>query len=125
MSAPHASFIYLWINSMLEDYQIDRWAYISGEIPSKLVHRYMGTGIIHVEPARLHYPNWQQLNLLIGPYIYDWSKNYGVHLWYRLWDKNTTLPGWAVDINAESIKTMNTTLGQIARMIYYGFTEFL
>ena len=123
MSAPNSPFILLWIDAMLEDYNMDSWAYVSGAIPSKLALRYPTT--VHLEVDKLHKPNWQEIDQIVGPKIYDWSENYSVHLWYRLWEKNSLWSEWKFTPDAESIKKLNTTFGQIARMIYYGSKEII
>ena len=118
MSEPNSTFIYLWINSMLDNYRVEEWSYISGAIPTELVKRYNGTGLVHVESKRIHDPNWKHLEKLIGDEIFDWNKNYAVHLWQRLWIMNESWKN-VKTLNASSIQTMNNTFGQIARMIYY------
>ena len=32
VSAPHAFFLDLWINSFLDDYRVDQWSYNSGQV---------------------------------------------------------------------------------------------
>ena len=125
MSAPHAPFMYLWMDRALNDYNVKKWAYISGTIPSTLIDRYYKRGIVHIETATIHTPNSKHLNQLIGPDLYDWSNNYAIHLWYRLWSEHNNWNKWKIDPNPESIKRSNTTFGQIARFIYYGSPNML
>ena len=88
MSEPNSSFIFLWINTMLNDYKVKKWAYLSGILPTVLVQRYNATGLVHVEHHSIHKPSWQNVDQIIGNTIYDWSKNYAVHLWKRRWIKS-------------------------------------
>ncbi len=48
--------------------------------------------------------------------LWDWRDNYCIHLYYRHYDH---------DHNPESIKKLNTTLGEVFRYIYYGDSEFV
>ena len=126
MSAPKAPFMYLWMDRALNDYyMVKKWSYIAGKVPSKLVIRYCKSGIVHVEAATIHNPHFTRLNQLIGPDHYDWSSNYAIHLWYRLWAEHKNWNKWKIDPNPESIKKSNTTFGQIARLIYYGSPNML
>ena len=116
MSAPFAPFMFLWVDRVLNDYRVKKWAHISGVIPTDLAARYYQTGIVHIEASTIHRPNYNELNKLIGPDHYDLSKNYAVHLFYRVWSREK----WMFKPDPENIKKSNTTFGQIARFIYYG-----
>ena len=122
MSAPYAPFMLLWVDRVLDDYNVKKWAHISGIIPTELVSRYNQTGIVHVEASTIHNPNWKTLNQLIGPDHYDWSNNYAMHLWYRVWARKQWKK-WKFEPDPENIKRSNTTFGQIARFVYYGSSE--
>ena len=88
------------------------------------VKRFREMGIVHIEADHIHFPNHSQMMFLIGPEPYDWSKNYAVHLWHRLWRSSKHWPRVKVN-DPESIKTMNNTYGQIARKVYYGNSDFI
>jgi hypothetical protein len=124
MSKANSTFIYLWIDTMLNDYQEDKWAYISGYMPTVLVKRFKNTGIVHTEPSSIHYPNHGEMRYLIGPEPFEWSRNYAVHLWHRIWKQTKHYERVKIN-NATSIRTMNSTYGQIARKIYYGSPEMI
>lgn len=49
--------------------------------------------------------------------VADWSQRYGLHLYIRLQEIQKSDP--------EHIKKLNSTYGQIARLIYYGKTEMI
>ena len=49
---------------------------------------------------------------------FDWTKNYVVHLWNRV-------TGGGVHETPESICTLNSAYGQMARQIYYGKTDIV
>ena len=65
--------------------------------------------LIHVEERTLNYPSGPDRHLIYER-LYDWRQNYAMHLWYRLHE---------FDHNPNDIKSMNTTFGEIARLIFY------
>ncbi|CAD5117920.1 DgyrCDS6665 [Dimorphilus gyrociliatus] len=114
MCEKNAPFLSLWLNSYLDDYRIEEWAYNSGKVPWKLARRY--PQLVFVEKNRLLKPNFKHLDQLYGKVIVDWTKSITMHLWYRLAKQWNFLKE---DPNEENIKLMDTTFGQIARYIYF------
>ena len=110
-------FLYLWLNSYYEDFR-KFWAHNSGTVSSRLVHRY--PDIIHIEETKLHVPNYQNVKQIWGE-IYDWKDNYAMHTWIRVAYPRHIKPY----PTPESIKTMNTTYGQMARAVFYGSPELI
>ncbi|XP_046329135.1 uncharacterized protein LOC124112966 [Haliotis rufescens] len=112
VSAPNATFLSLWLNTY-RNFSKREWDYHDSIIPYYLQFTY--PHLIHVEEKTLNYPSGLDINLIYKD-VYDWSRNYAMHLWYRLYDTEHGPTG---------IKTMNTTFGQIARYIYYGTRDIL
>ena len=111
-----SAFLRMWANAFLDDYKTDVWAYNSGTVPTKLAQRF--PDLVHVEPLRLHRPNYLDLDWIWGLNRYDWRKNYAIHLWWQMYAhskkwKNKPYP------NEEIVKSQNSTFAEIARMILY------
>jgi hypothetical protein len=92
-----------------------KWNVHSVKIPAELAKAY--PELIHTEEDTFHKPNWKNTKWLYSEgFLYDWSRNYAVHLWYRFHKKDHT---------PEDIKTINTTMGELFRFIYYGSPELI
>lgn len=115
--AAEAPFLLLWINSYLDDYRIDEWAYNTGQVPFNLAVRY--PHLVHMDENRINRPNFMELDLIWGDGWFDWEHNYAVHLWYRLW-KEMSPYFRGVEPDEENIKAWNSTFGEIARTVLYG-----
>ena len=116
IAAKDSTFLALWINYFLEDYRVDKWAYNSGEVPTKLATRY--PQLVHIEKESLNRPNYKEMDKIWGSEKYDWrNKNYAIHTWIRLSKRPKPTP--------ENIKKMNGTFGEIARLVVYGRTDML
>jgi mannosyltransferase OCH1-like enzyme len=114
ISRPHAKFLEIWYHEY-KNFRDSQWGVHSVLLPAKLAKIY--PSLIHTEQTTLHRPNWMELNKLYKDgAIYDWSQNYAVHLWYRF---------HKVDHNPEDIKTINTTMGEMFRYIYYGKKDLI
>ena len=110
-------FLYLWLDHYYEDYKA-QWAYNSGQVSTRLMNRYKG--LIHVEGHTLHWPSWSNLDPIWGDKTYDLSKSYAIHTWIRLAKK------YFVEYpSPESIKTMNSTFGKLARTVFYGSPDLI
>ena len=113
LASKTSSFIKLWMEHFLLDYRVTEWAYNSGKVPTILSERYPDT--IHIEMTKLQCPSWKNLEYLYGNKSYPWKDNYAIHLWHRMeifMKRNFT-------ITPESIQSMNSTYGQVARHIYH------
>ena len=116
ISSKDSSFLHMWANYFLDDYKTGVWAYNTGTVPSKLAKRF--PNLVHVEPVRLHTPNYVGLDRIWGSNRYDWRNNYAVHLWWTMYAhskkwKNQPYP------NEEVVKFQNSAFAEIARMILY------
>lgn len=117
ISQPHSKFIKLWYESYrtFDDASWDRHAV---KVPYKLWRHH--PHLLHVESRSLQHPSWQKHEL---PYLYgkgmyyNWEHlNYAVHLWYRFYN---------IDHDPDSIRNLDSTVGQLFRYIYYGEKKIL
>ena len=111
IAKPNATFLTIWHDEYrtFKDYQ---WAEHSVMLPYRLWKAH--PNLIHVEERYLQRPNWMETNMIFGDVIYDWSKNYAMHLAYRF---------HKVDHNLDDIKYMHTTMAEVFRYVYYGTTN--
>ena len=111
-------FLRLWINAYFDDYQMDEWAYNTGQVPFNLARRF--PDLVHVEPMRLNRPNFLELDQIWEKATWwKWKENYGFHSWYRLWKTNYGGNYDGVEPDESNVKTMNNTFAEIARSILY------
>lgn len=109
IGARNTTFLNLWWDTY-KNFTNKEWAHHSCIIPARLWKMY--PHLIHVEIKTILYPDWTSKGLyLLYDALYDWSKNYCVHMWYRQ---------RPVEYDPENIKTLNTTFGEMARYIFYG-----
>lgn len=92
------------------------------QVPWKLSKRF--PYLVHVEETKLNRPNFNELDRLWGPNTWNWRENYTVHTWYRLW-KDRSPYYYGVEPDSHSIKTWNSTFGEIARTILFGKPEII
>jgi len=115
--AKDSPFLLLWINSYLDDYQVNEWAYNTGQVPFNLARRY--PHLVNLDENRINRPNFKELDVIWGSTRFNWQNNYAVHLWYRLWkDMSPYYAG--IEPNDDNVKTWNSTFGEMARTILYG-----
>ena len=110
-----APFLKEWYRAYKKNFNDYVWNLNSVVLPGMIwkIHPEM----IHVEHNSMNHPTWESSGMqqLYGEGdLYDWSNNYCVHLWYRKYD---------IDLDPETIKPLNTTVGQLFRYIYYGQLE--
>lgn len=110
MAKKNATFLNHWYKSYRDDYQ-KSWAWNALWVPDKLSKQY--PNLIHVEGYNFTRPNWQHVDLIFKT-NYDWSTNYGMHMYIR-WYKNET--------NNVIIRTLNTTIGAVCRHVLFGNKE--
>ena len=72
--------------------------------------------LVHVEETTLNRPNWIEMVQIYDGW-YNWTQNYAVHLFLRMWPDDKLPNG------VEDILTRNTTLGELARRVIYGSHE--
>ena len=112
------AFLYLWLSSYYDDYS-KRWSYNSGIVPSRIIERF--PELVHTSKDKIHRPSFRELDKIWGKTPYPWKKNYTIHTWIRVAIKKN-LVNYPTP---ESIKTMNSTYGQIARDVYYGSPDII
>ena len=110
MSKKNATFLHHWYNSYRNDYRRS-WAYNALWVPSKVAQKY--PHLIHVEGYNFTRPNWKNVKQIFEQ-NYNWSTNYGMHLFVRWYKK---------DANIDIIRTLNTTIGSVCRHILFGNKE--
>ncbi|ESN91926.1 hypothetical protein HELRODRAFT_194482 [Helobdella robusta] len=118
----HSTFLLLWINSFLDDYRIDVWAYNSGKVPYNLARRF--PHLVHLDENKLNRPNFDELDVIWGEGRFDWRSNYAVHTWYRLWKSQSPFYH-GVEPNEVNIKTWNSSFGEMARSVLYGGSKMM
>lgn len=118
----HSPFLLLWINSYIDDYRIEEWAYNTGQVPFNLARRF--PHLVHMDEDRINRPNFDELELIWGAGRFNWRRNYAVHLWYRLWkDRSPYFHGTEPD--DDNVKSWNSTFGEMARSILYGSPQLI
>jgi len=108
-----------FLRLLLEQYHsylgpTEYWAVKSVLNADKLARLY--PHLVHVEETTLDRPNWEEMDQIYDG-KYNWTSNYAVHLWIRLWPQEKRPNG------VEDILTKNTTLGEIARLAMFGEHE--
>ena len=114
ISVPNAIFLRLWYDGY-RTFNDSLWNFHSCFLPMLISKRY--PNLLHIERDTFYRPLWNELQWLYKPgYLWDWSINYGVHLWYRF---------HTVEHNPEDIKTLNTTMAEVFRYILYGSPDVI
>ena len=74
--------------------------------------------IIHINWLHIQRPNWEEKRWLfeVGK-LWDWRQNYAIHFWSKGRKQ--------IDYNPDNIRTLNSTLGEVFRHIYYGNSDIL
>merc|ERR1711976_965454 len=96
VSTKESQFLLLWYETY-KNFSKREWDYHDSIIPYRLQFEY--PDFIHVEENTINYPSGKKLELIYEE-MYDWSRNYAMHLWYRLHQ---------VDHNPRDIRGMNST----------------
>ena len=105
-----AAYLKLWYDSY-KTFNDSEWDTHSLRIPLKLGIR--NPSLVHIEPFTIYSPNWRQTEWLYGEgKLWDWIDNYALHLYSRYAPKG--------DLDPDSIRTLNTTVGEVFRFIIYG-----
>ena len=116
-------FLTLWLNSYLDDYRMDEWAYNTGKVPYNLARRY--PHLVYMEPTKINQPNFKDIaQIWSANHTFDWRNNYSVHILYRIW-KDMSQYYNNIEPSPKTIKTMKNTFGEMARNIYYGSPEII
>ncbi|XP_064651603.1 uncharacterized protein LOC135502583, partial [Lineus longissimus] len=106
-----AKFLKMWYESY-RNFTKREWDFHACQIPYNLL--FENPKLIHVEERTLNYPSGKDKHLIYNG-LYNWRTNFALHLWQELNDKG---------YGPNNIRNMNTTFGEVARLIYYGnFTQ--
>ena len=118
--AKNHPFLYVWLDTYYDDWEDYKhiWAFHSGNVATVLTKRY--PHLIHIEPEKFHWPSYHQgdLQYICGAKTFPWRDHYVLHTWIRMCIF-CPLP------SEDSIRTMNSTYGQIARQVYFGSDRIL
>jgi hypothetical protein len=111
----NASFLALW-RQHYASFDDTQWNQHSVVLPMLLASQH--PHLIHIEWFSLHRPNWDERQWLYAAgKLWAWQQdNLAVHLWYR---------EYHTEHDPHSIRTWNTTAGEIFRYIYYGSPDLL
>jgi len=104
----NATFFRLMHESYRGNYRAGDWDYNCAKVPYEIYLN--NTELLHVEPVRLTTPDWNDRGDLWDRII-DWRGLYVIHLMCHYMKD---------DVTPQSIKTTNTTFGQVMRFTYYG-----
>jgi hypothetical protein len=109
-----APFLSLWLDAY-HSYKgrAEPWGELATGVPHKLAVTY--PHLIHVEETSINRPNWKESEvrqLYLGHY--DWTGNYAVHVWQH------DLPPAAPPERPGDVDGLDSTLGEICRLILYG-----
>ena len=101
----------LFYESYRNNYRPHIWDFNCARVPYQLYLQHRD--LLHVEPYKLTTPDWLERDKLWKDVI-DWRDLYVIHIMGHLY-KDKSSP--------ESIKTMNSTFGEVMRYIYYGSSK--
>ena len=107
VAAKNAEFLRIWYDTY-RNFTKREWDYHDSIVPYHL--QFAHPRLVHVERDTINYPGGKQLHLIYKE-RYDWTRNYAIHLWYRLHEFEHSIA---------SIRRMNTTFGEVARLVLYG-----
>ena len=107
VATKNAEFLRVWYDTY-RNFTKREWDYHDSIVPYNL--QFSHPQLVHVERGTINYPGGKELDLIYKG-RYDWSRNYAIHLWYRLHEFEHSIT---------SIKTMDTTFGEVARFVLFG-----
>ena len=110
ISEKGAKFLDVWYKSY-RSYNPKQWGIHSTFVPFTLAKLY--PTLIHIENYSFIKPDIDGI-LEVYTGHYDWANNYAIHLYTRWIKKSYTI---------EELKFLNTSLGEIARQIMFGFSN--
>ena len=104
----NATFLRVWYETYKYTYRPFQWDYNTGTVSFYLFTR--RPDLIHVEPYRLSTPDWTDRHLLFETII-NWHNLYVLHVMNHKIKFN---------YSPENIRHLNSTFGEVMRLIYYG-----
>ena len=113
LAVPYARFIDIWLDKYEQDYRPRIWAYNSVLASNTLINT-VAAGLVHVEKDSINRPNWMELEKIFEGH-FNWKTHYALHLVNSIkYSEQRTS-----NENPETIKSFNSSFGEIARYIYY------
>ena len=109
----NAKFLRIWYETYKHTYRPFQWDYNAGTVSFYLFTR--RPDLIHVEPYKLSTPDWTDRHLLFDTVI-NWHNFYVLHV------MNHKIK---FDYSPENIRSLNSTFGEVMRLIYYGSPALL
>ena len=113
LSSKNSVFLQLLKQSYKNNYRPLDWDYNCARLAYKIAMKRQD--LVHIEPFGFTTPDWGDRRLLWNEAI-DWSKLYVMHVMGHF-DWNEHSP--------QSIKSQNSTFGQVMRFIYYGSAQLI
>lgn len=117
LAIPGARFIDYWLDVYHLNFNPNIFDFNSVKTAYSLWQKH--SSLLHIEPRSMNHPNWRPNEI---KYIYtqnmsyNWKNNYCLHLWYRTQKR---------EHDPTTIKTINSTLGQVFRYIWYGSSKLI
>ena len=113
ISRKASTFIQLMYESYRRNYRPWDWDYNCARVAYQLYLQ--RPDLLHVEPYRLTTPDWTERHKLWNEVI-NWKDLYVIHVMGHMSHD---------DSSPESIKTLNSTFGEVMRYIYYGSPKLI
>ena len=113
ISRKGSTFMRLLYESYRDNYRPKDWDYNCARVAYKIYLQ--RPDLLHVEPYKLTTPDWLERDKLWKKVI-NWKDLYVVHLMGHDTEDAST---------PESIKTVNSTFGEVMRYIYYGSPKLI
>ena len=88
--------------------QDENWAFRAVIVPHKLATLF--PHMVHIEETSLLRPNYHEVSQ-INNGNYNWTNNYALHTYIRLWAKGR------IPRDFKDVENLNTTFGEIARHV--------
>ncbi|ELU04130.1 hypothetical protein CAPTEDRAFT_219581 [Capitella teleta] len=109
LSKADSTFLKLWLETY-RNFTDGDWNRFSVRKPMEIAKAH--PDLLHIEWFGFHRPNWFEREWIYSTgLLWDWSENFAMHLWYRTHD---------TEYEPESIRKLNSTLGEVFRFVFYG-----
>ncbi|XP_074653337.1 uncharacterized protein LOC141907554 [Tubulanus polymorphus] len=119
MAKPKSIFMELWLGELQMYFNDYKWDFHATFLPAQVAARNKLT--IHIEYDTMDSPYWKDRKVLDDIYHkgvkFDWKSKYTFHLWHRFYK----LP----EPDPENIKTLDSSIGEIYRFIYYNSADLI
>ena len=115
VSRKNSTFLRLVYESYRNNYRGGDWDYNCARVPYQLYLEH--PNLLHVEPYKFTTPDWMERYNLWNRVV-DWKDLYVVHIMAHT-------DGVREKFTPESIKTNDSTFGEVMRYIYYGSPKLI